>query len=92
MNICAKGVDQMSLVQDRSVSGSCEHGNEPSGSMKGGEFLDYMNDYLFLKRTSSPWSQVSSNRERTEAQDVNFLYNMTVGSLRAYIFTFHTVI
>jgi hypothetical protein len=22
-----------------SVSGSCEHGNEPSGSIKGGEFL-----------------------------------------------------
>jgi hypothetical protein len=22
------------------VAGSCEHGNEPSGSMKGGEFLD----------------------------------------------------
>jgi hypothetical protein len=23
------------------VAGSCEHGNEPSGSMKYGEFLDY---------------------------------------------------
>jgi len=22
------------------VAGSCEHGNEPSGSTKGGEFLD----------------------------------------------------
>jgi hypothetical protein len=22
------------------VTGSCEHGNEPSGSIKGGEFLD----------------------------------------------------
>jgi hypothetical protein len=22
------------------VAGSCEHGNEPSGSIKGGEFLD----------------------------------------------------
>jgi hypothetical protein len=24
--------------------GSCEHGNEPSGSIKGGEFCDYLND------------------------------------------------
>jgi hypothetical protein len=24
------------------VTGSCEHGNEPSGSIKCGEFLDYL--------------------------------------------------
>jgi hypothetical protein len=24
------------------VAGSCEHGNEPSGSIKFGEFLDYL--------------------------------------------------
>jgi hypothetical protein len=24
--------------------GSCEHGNEPSGSIKGREFLDQLND------------------------------------------------
>jgi hypothetical protein len=24
----------------RPVAGSCEHNNEPSGSIKGGEFLD----------------------------------------------------
>jgi hypothetical protein len=27
------------------VVGSCEHGNYPSGSIKGGEFLDYVSDY-----------------------------------------------
>jgi hypothetical protein len=26
------------------VAGSCEHGNEPSGSIKGGEFLHYLRD------------------------------------------------
>jgi hypothetical protein len=26
------------------VANSCEHGNEPSGSVKGGEFLDFLND------------------------------------------------
>jgi hypothetical protein len=41
------------------VAGCCEHGNEPSVSMKGGEFLDFLSDYLFLK-DSAPWSSSSS--------------------------------
>jgi hypothetical protein len=33
--------DWIYLDQDRGpVAGCCEHGNEPSGSIKGGEFLD----------------------------------------------------
>jgi hypothetical protein len=39
------------------VAGSCEHDNEPSGSIKGGEFLDQLNDYQDLKDESVPWSQ-----------------------------------
>jgi hypothetical protein len=36
-----KVVDWMHLAQDReSVVGSCEHSNEPLGSIKGREFLD----------------------------------------------------
>jgi hypothetical protein len=27
------------------VAGSCEYGNEPSGSIKDGEFIDYMGNY-----------------------------------------------
>jgi len=27
------------------VADFCENGNEPSGSIQGGEFLDYQNDY-----------------------------------------------
>jgi len=33
------GLDSSGSGQEL-VAGSCEHGNEPSGSMKGGEFLD----------------------------------------------------
>jgi hypothetical protein len=29
----------------RPVAGCCEHGNEPSGSIKGMEFLDQLSDY-----------------------------------------------
>jgi hypothetical protein len=38
------------------LSYSCEHGNELPGSIKSGEFLDYMSDCLFLKKDSAPWS------------------------------------
>jgi hypothetical protein len=36
------------------VAGFCEHGNEPVGPIKGGEFLDYLSDYLLLKKNSAP--------------------------------------
>jgi hypothetical protein len=34
--------------------GSHVHGNEPSGSIKGRKFLDWLSDYLFLKKGSAP--------------------------------------
>jgi hypothetical protein len=33
------------------VVGSCEHGNELSGSKVGGEFLDQLTNYYLLKKT-----------------------------------------
>jgi hypothetical protein len=36
------------------VAGSREHDNEPSGSIKGGEFLDYLSDCQLLKDGSAP--------------------------------------
>jgi hypothetical protein len=38
------------------VVGCCEHGNEPSGSKKGEEFLEHLNDYQITKEDSAPWS------------------------------------
>jgi hypothetical protein len=38
------------------VEVSCEHGNEGSGSIKRGEFPDYLSDYENLKKDSAPWS------------------------------------
>jgi hypothetical protein len=43
----------LALVRDRHLS--C--GNEPSGSIKCGEFLDLLKTSLFLKQNSSPWSE-----------------------------------
>jgi len=38
------------------VAYSCEHGNEPSSSVKGGEFLDQLSDYQLLKKDSDSHS------------------------------------
>jgi hypothetical protein len=35
-----EGVDWIHLAQDRLVADSCEQNNEPSGSVRAGEFLD----------------------------------------------------
>jgi hypothetical protein len=32
------------------MAGVCEHGNEPSGSGKGEEFVVYVSDYLVSQR------------------------------------------
>jgi hypothetical protein len=38
------------------VAGSCEHSNEPSGSIKVGEFPDLLSDCQLLKKDSAPWT------------------------------------
>jgi hypothetical protein len=38
------------------VAGSCEHGNEPSGSIRGEEIIDKVSNYKLLKEDSAPWS------------------------------------
>ena len=39
------------------VAGTCECGNEPSGSIKFGEFLDWLKTGQLLKKDSAPWSK-----------------------------------
>jgi hypothetical protein len=38
------------------LAGSCEHGNEPSGSIKGEKFVGYLRDYQLLRKGSVPRS------------------------------------
>jgi hypothetical protein len=37
------------------VAGSCKHGDEPSGSIKGGEFFSSCAYYWLLKKDSGTW-------------------------------------
>jgi hypothetical protein len=41
--------------------GSYEHSDEPSGSIKGREFLHQLSDYCLLKMDSVPWSHSVSH-------------------------------
>jgi hypothetical protein len=38
------------------MAGSCECGNEPSGSIKCRKFLDWVRICLLLRKDSAPWS------------------------------------
>jgi hypothetical protein len=40
-----EGVDWIHLTQEGTSGGLCEHGNEPSGYLKGREFLEYLSSY-----------------------------------------------
>jgi hypothetical protein len=40
------------------VAGSCEHGNQLSGSIKFWEFLEWLTDCWLLKKDSAPWNHL----------------------------------
>jgi hypothetical protein len=55
------GVDVRGFIWLRigSSGESCEHGNGPSGSIKGREFLGQPNYYQLIKNYSAPWSRLA---------------------------------
>jgi hypothetical protein len=48
-------MDWIDLAQDRDqwMEGSCEHGNEPLGSIKYGEVLEWLHNWQLLKKGSA---------------------------------------
>jgi len=61
------GLDSSGSGQGQ-VASCCEHGNEPSGTIKGREFIGYLSDCQLLKKDCTPQSMLviscmcSSNR------------------------------
>jgi hypothetical protein len=54
--IVCGGMDRIHLTQDRSqFEGCCEHGNEPSDSIKCLKTLEQLSDWRLLKKVSTPW-------------------------------------
>ena len=56
------------------MADACECGNEPSGSVKCGEFLDWLQTSQLLKKGSAPWSKqvmsVGPSRRRCVVRSV----------------------
>ena len=48
----------------RQVADGCECGNEPSGSVKCGEFLDQLQTGQLLKKDSAPCSKYGVSKQR----------------------------
>ena len=49
---------KMNIREDRGqVEGTFRSGNEPSGCIKCGEFLDLLRTGYLLKKDSAPWSE-----------------------------------
>jgi hypothetical protein len=42
------------------VEGPCEHGNEPSGSIKCWEILEWLRNWRVLEKGSAPWGKYST--------------------------------
>ena len=58
------GMDLIELAQDRGRRpGTCECGNELSGSIKCGEFLDWLRTGWLLKNDSVPWSSAVQTQD-----------------------------
>jgi hypothetical protein len=57
------------LTEYGPAKGSCEHGNEHSGSMKSAEILEQLQNLQPLKKGSASWgyfSYVSCRKQETE--------------------------
>jgi hypothetical protein len=57
--------DWIHLGLDRVVS-SCEHGNEPLDSVRGGQFFDQLSDSQHLKKDPAQWYQFPLCRRKNE--------------------------
>jgi hypothetical protein len=67
------------------VADFCQCGNEPAGSIKSRELLDWLSDYQRFEEDSAPWRWLvhllgTENRKRTRREGIG---SWTVGSSRS---------
>ena len=89
------GLDRADSGQGQ-VAGTCECGNEPSGSIKCGEFLEQVRTGQLLKKGPTPWSEEQflyiknddgpfGPEHVARKQNANLYWWLTVFSLNCYI-------
>ena len=65
------GLDRAGSGQGQ-VAGTCDCGNDPSGSIKCGEFLDQLRTGQLLKKNYAPWSKYVSEFGKESAHKFVF--------------------
>jgi hypothetical protein len=48
------------MTSNGPVAGSYEHGNGPSGSIKGRQFLDQLSDFQYFKNDPAQWNKLAT--------------------------------
>ena len=71
------------------VAGSCECGNEPSGSIKCGEFVDWLRTSQLVRKDSAPWSQLVSQLVSLLQRSNSHIYYRPINRVRQHCFTYH---
>jgi hypothetical protein len=89
--ICLKGVGWNNLGGGGGpVAASCEHGNEPSGSIKGGEFLDQLSDHWIPRKVPAPWSYLGI-RQWISTKLVHKWFIYTFFTIQPPLSSFHSL-
>ena len=65
----------------RQVADACECGNEPSGSVKCGEFLDELLTSQLLRKDSAPWREYIDSIDYTKDSFGTHFYEIIVHQL-----------
>jgi hypothetical protein len=55
------------------VVSCCEHGNEPSGSIKDGQFIDQRSNCQLLNKGPISWSQLCNTNFVLDSQFIQFV-------------------
>ena len=63
------------------MEGTCECGNEPSGYIKCGEFIDWQMTCCVLKLDSAPWSEYSTGLREGRPRNRGFILDRYKKSL-----------
>ena len=66
----------------RQMADACECGNEPSGFVKCGEFLDQLQTSQLLKKDSAPWSKYVNTTCKIEPYKFKIFANFNTSKIQ----------
>jgi hypothetical protein len=79
-----KGGGGIDWIDQAQVVGSCEYADEPSGSLKRGEFVERFRTFWLLKKDCAPWKLVSQLVLFSDVCLTNFMLQVSMKSLQLF--------